>query len=372
MNLIFGSLLLFSVLQVIHTYGVKASKIANTKQLSENTKRISKRGSSDRILNGNEVEFSEYSSAASLLTLLYNGISCTGTFISKDVVLTAAHCVYNTTTGPLSPEEVFVSGGTKSILQNITYIYKVQKVLVHSDYNSSTFNNDIALLFLTNSTSDPSISFAKIYNIPVTDETPVEAAGWGDTAKDGSGGTSQVLMAVPIHISSSDDCNDSNDFWKSNNGPTICMMVQNEQDTCPGDSGGPLYFTGDSSKPIVGITSFEVLSVDSSTIECGNNGDTAYFTNALYHIDWISNNTQIDAKDLVFDKDYLNSPASNSSSASQSTSVSKPTSEIQTTSTSQSTFKSQSSTTNTSPSATLSINIYTTICTIFLLYNFIA
>ncbi|PVU95508.1 hypothetical protein BB559_002708 [Furculomyces boomerangus] len=344
MNLIFGSLLLFSVLQVIHTYGVKASKIANTKQLSENTKRISKRGSSDRILNGNEVEFSEYSSAASLLTLLYNGISCTGTFISKDVVLTAAHCVYNTTTGPLSPEEVFVSGGTKSILQNITYIYKVQKVLVHSDYNSSTFNNDIALLFLTNSTSDPSISFAKIYNIPVSDDTPVEAAGWGDTAKDGSGGTSQVLMAVPIHISSSDDC----------------------------DSGGPLYFTGDSSKPIVGITSFEVLSVDSSTIECGNNGDTAYFTNALYHIDWISNNTQIDAKDLVFDKDYLNSPTSNSSSASQSTSVSKPTSEIQTTSTSQSTFKSQSSTTNTSPSATLSINIYTTICTIFLLYNFIA
>ncbi|PVU86190.1 hypothetical protein BB559_006613 [Furculomyces boomerangus] len=372
MNLILGSLLLFSILQATHTYGVKASKIANTKQLSENTKRISKRGSSDRILNGNEVEFSEYSSAASLLSLLDNGTSCTGTFISKDVVLTAAHCVYNTTTGPLSPGDVLVSGGTKSILQNITYIYKVEKVLVHSDYNSSKFSNDIALLFLTNSTSDPSISFAKIYNIPVSDETPVEAAGWGSTTKDSSSGPSQVLMAVPIHISSSEDCKEGNVLWESNNGPTICMMVQNEQDTCPGDSGGPLYFTGDSSKPIVGITSFEAVSEDSSTNKCGNNGDTAYFTNALYYIDWILSNTQIDAEDLVFDKDYLNSPTSNSSSASQSTSASKPTSEIKTTSTSQSTFKSQSSTTNASPSATLSINIYTTICTIFLLYNFIA
>ncbi|PVZ97390.1 hypothetical protein BB558_006650, partial [Smittium angustum] len=299
MKSVLSLFLLFSVPQTVLTYGVKIPKTNAIEQLAKNTERINKRGSNNRIVGGIEVEISEYSSAASYLTPLDGGVTCTGVFISKGVVLTAAHCLYNQTTGVVPAKNVRVSGGTKLIVYESPKNYTVQKVMAHPSFDLLTGKNDIALLFLSNDITDPSITFAKIYNNTITDDTLVEAAGWGYTTKDGSTNVSDVLKAVPIDISSSQKCNDNYQFWESNNGSSICTMIKNGEDTCPGDSGGPLYFTGDSSKPIVGLTSFGSGSANSTNI-CGIDGNTSFYTNAQKYIDWILKNTQIDAKDLVY------------------------------------------------------------------------
>ncbi|PVU85554.1 hypothetical protein BB559_006934 [Furculomyces boomerangus] len=365
MNFILGLLLLFSILQAVHTYDHRIPKITNIKVLAENTARISKR-TSNKILNGVKAEFSEYSSAASLyIDAKTSGSVCTGTFISKKVVLTAAHCVYNKKTGKALAQNVFVSGGTKFNFEKSSNIYSAQKILVYPSYDASTYANDIALIFLQNIPQKTPYTFAKLYNVPITDNTLVEAAGWGATNNNPASGGSEVLMVVPLHISSSKECNENYPLWKSNSGKTICTIIQNGQDTCLGGSGGPLYFTGNSSKPIVGITSFGAAPENSRNTDCGVSGYTGYYTNVQYYIDWISKNTQIDEKDLVFDTNLIASPTLDSSSKSQSTSANQPTPETQYTSrtqptsgtqyktTSQSSFKSQGSTTKTGLSATL-------------------
>ncbi|PWA02778.1 hypothetical protein BB558_001088 [Smittium angustum] len=404
MNLILFSLQFLSVLQVVLTFRLTIPKITNINQLAENTERITKRANNNRIINGVAVDISQYSSAASIyIDATGYGTSCTGTFISKDVVLTAAHCVYNQTAGLALAQNVFVSGGTQSNVAKSSNVYKTKNLLIHPSYSLSDHSNDIALIFLQNPPSNPPYTFAKIYDVPITDDTPVEVAGWGVTSNSPSATISDVLMAVPLQISSSQTCNDLYSLWKSNSGNTICTMNQNGQDSCRGDSGGPLYFTGDSSKPVAGITSFGGYPKNSSNLDCGVNGYTVYYTNVQNYIDWISSNTQINTSDLVFKSSSTSSSNLTSTQESQSKSESQATPGTQSTSTSefvsdsqspsisqstseraqpksenqsasntQPTSKGESSTTNTSSSATLSINIYTAVCTIFLLYCFIA
>ncbi|PWA00784.1 hypothetical protein BB558_003156 [Smittium angustum] len=290
--------LLLSIPQAVLTYGINIPK-TDSLELDNNTEGINKRGSENRIINGTEVEISEYSSAASFY-VYEDLVSCTATFISKDVVLTAAHCLFNETMSVSLAKNIRIGGGTKLRVSESPKNYTVKKVLVHPSYDATTHYNDIALLFLLDAVLDPLISFAKIYNIPVADNTPVEVAGWGTTSADRSTGLSKVLEAAPIFISSSEDCSENSDNWVSNNGTTICTVTKNGKGACPGDSGGPLYYTGDSKKPIVGITSFNVHPTTSPITYCGAEGTTTYFTHVQKYIDWILKNTQIDAKDLVY------------------------------------------------------------------------
>ncbi|PWA01845.1 hypothetical protein BB558_002029, partial [Smittium angustum] len=310
MKLALGLSLLLCIPQAVLSYGVKISKTISIEQLAKNTERINKRGSKNRIVNGVPVEIDEYSSAASIFidnpdpNLIGE---CTGVFISQNVVLTAAHCVYNETTGKVHESDITVSGGTKNIIYktDINNQYSVQNVLYHPDFAETLFDGDIALLILSKNITDPKISFAKIYNFPITDDTPVEAAGWGLTNHDGVSGETEVLRAVPLFISSSNVCAGDYDFWKSNNDSFVCTQSKNGEGTCFGDSGGPLYFTGDENKPIIGITSKGGPAKDKKNM-CSETGNVEYFTNAYYFIDWICENTGIDEKDLLYDSDITN------------------------------------------------------------------
>ncbi|PVZ97394.1 hypothetical protein BB558_006646 [Smittium angustum] len=303
-----GLSLLLCIPQAVLTYGVKIPKTNSIEQLAKNTEIINKRGSNNRILHGFQVEIDEYSSAASIMTSFpdYDWIeTCTGVFISKNVVLTAAHCVYNTTMGQALPNDITVSGGSEMSAQssNSDNLYTVDDLYVHSEFKE-TQESDMALLFLSNDITDPRISFAKIYNLPITDDTPVEAAGWGNTNEDGVSGETNYLRAVKLFISSSEVCAENNDYWESNDGDNVCTVTRDGEGTCFGDSGGPLYFTGNSSKPILGITRYGANYGDEKK-QCGLNGYPNYFTNAFSYIDWILDNTDIDEKDLVYDTSSL-------------------------------------------------------------------
>ncbi|PVU85028.1 hypothetical protein BB559_007242 [Furculomyces boomerangus] len=300
MKLSFGTFLLLNVSQAVLAYRLTIPKITNIGQLAQNEQVIHKR-SNNRIINGVVADFSKYSSAASIyIDGEDSGEACCGTFISKSVILTAAHCLYDSSTGMVAARNIYVSGGTSLSVTNSSNIYSVKTTMVHPSYSTRTGANDIGLIFLLNAPSNPPYTFAKIYNIPITDDTPVEVAGWGVTSNSPNSTISDYLMVVPLKVSSSQTCNDLYPLWNSNNGTTICTINQNGQDSCYGDSGGPLYYSGDPSKPVAGITSFGNTPGDVEHPDCGTAGGAGYYTNVQDYVDWISNSTQISSTNLVY------------------------------------------------------------------------
>jgi hypothetical protein len=74
------------------------------------------------------------------------GHTCGGALISNDSVLTAAHCLNS-----YSPSDLVVIAGSNNLdaaVHNKERIYDVAGLHVHSDYNSQTVENDIALIRL--------------------------------------------------------------------------------------------------------------------------------------------------------------------------------------------------------------------------------
>ncbi|PVU97214.1 hypothetical protein BB559_002113 [Furculomyces boomerangus] len=313
MKLSFGTFLLLNVSQAVLAYRLTIPKITNIGQLAQNEQVIHKR-SNNRIINGVVADFSKYSSAASIyIDGEDSGEACCGTFISKSVILTAAHCLYDSSTGMVAARNIYVSGGTSLSVTNSSNIYSVKTTMVHPSYSTRTGANDIGLIFLLNAPSNPPYTFAKIYNIPITDDTPVEVAGWGVTSNSPNSTISDYLMVVPLKVSSSQTCNDLYPLWNSNNGTTICTINQNGQDSCYGDSGGPLYYSGDPSKPVAGITSFGNTPGDVEHPDCGTAGGAGYYTNVQDYVDWISNSTQISSTNLVYKASSVSSSNSTAS-----------------------------------------------------------
>ncbi|KAJ1911929.1 hypothetical protein IWQ60_009903 [Tieghemiomyces parasiticus] len=77
-------------------------------------------------------------------------LDCTGAFLSRELVLTAAHCVTDETGGTLSKDNLRVSAFSASE-QSSTSVFKVAHIVVHEDYNRSENLNDIALVHLDRS-----------------------------------------------------------------------------------------------------------------------------------------------------------------------------------------------------------------------------
>ncbi|OLY85521.1 Proclotting enzyme [Smittium mucronatum] len=271
----------------------------------------------DRILNGFQATSSSFQYASFIyINLGSTGVVCTGSLISSNAILTAAHCLVNSSGSPYDSSEVSVSVGSLENIQSNPNIYGASSLITHPKYDRSAKTNDIGIILLKSSVTQVS-QFAKIYDLPVQSSIQLQAAGWGVTSNDPSSqAPSSTLIYAPISISSSDSCLKYNSNWSGNNGPVICTQNVNGQDTCFGDSGGPLAVSSDSSRPILGITSFGVdPSSNSSSLQCGADGGFGYYTNANYYIDWISSTSSVSTSDLVFSS-FSSSGSSSSSSQS--------------------------------------------------------
>lgn len=107
---------------------------------------------------------------------------CSGTVVSSDVVLTAAHCVINVATGRRDPISHFrVLTGTVD-LEHLSQLQvsTVSGVFVYPWYNNDTITGDAALLVLTTPTTAPAISLASRSDVRYMQPgTEVAIAGWG-------------------------------------------------------------------------------------------------------------------------------------------------------------------------------------------------
>ncbi|OLY84072.1 Kallikrein-8 [Smittium mucronatum] len=255
-----------------------------------------------KILNGTAANPSNFPYAVFIFTHLYgHNSSCTGSLIAEGTVLTAAHCLL-TPFGKIPTSSMYVTIGNSLNILTEKRIYNVSNTIAHPEFSFETYENDIGIIKFEHDDLNP-ISLAKIYSYSINDDLQVIASGWGATSNEDFS-PSDVLMSVPLQISSSESCSYFYPIWISNNDKLICTKILNGQSPCYGDSGGPLVYSGVFPMPLVGIISFGLSKPLNSSArrqsDCGLSGSFGFYTHVFNYIDWISKMIGIDESDLIY------------------------------------------------------------------------
>ncbi|CAH2094433.1 unnamed protein product [Euphydryas editha] len=256
----------------------------------------------DRIFGGTQTDIDEHPWMALLQYKIYKRsvFLCAGVLISSKYVMTAAHCV----TGEQDPNNwklTKVRFGEWNVTSKIDcYLddcsppvldVPVEEIIPHADYNTTDRNrlNDIALIRLAHAVEFS--DFVKPICLPITQELRsnsfegynMEVAGWGQTE---SRHNSDVKMKVRVPIVKNNKCQDI--YRKEGRILTekqICAGGLEGQDSCRGDSGGPLMGQVSTMENwmVTGIVSY-------GPSPCGTVNFPSIYTRVTAYIDWILSN----------------------------------------------------------------------------------
>jgi len=249
-------------------------------------------GNTPRIVGGDEVD--ETTSFPWLVAIVnrnvtletdtYNNRSdyfnrqfCGGSIINESWILTAAHCLED-----VAPNQVAIVAATYNLSTTMGQLRWVSDVIIHEYYNSTTVVNDIALLELEEPlvlNSNVAVILPATTDDPVVDGQIYTLAGWGAINKSGTE-YSPILKTVTVPGVSVEDCGEVLDNIYDTN---LCAGGVDGEDSCSGDSGGPMTMTVDSVEILYGIVSWG-LSI------CATANPAVYTAVSMYR-DWIEENS---------------------------------------------------------------------------------
>ncbi|EDS31865.1 serine protease SP24D [Culex quinquefasciatus] len=228
-------------------------------------------GSSARIVGGFSASPGQFPYQVALLRA--RQISCGGSLIASNWVLTAAHCVHNNDNRVISPSQITVLAGTVNIGQG-GVTRGVQRIIPHERYAKS--RNDIALLKLLHPYPldglIQAIALARSSNVPPPSPVGtgnVIISGWGRLSANGP--LPSILQYNRATAQTSFQCFRQTGF----NRGLLCLQSPANNGACFGDSGGPAVYN----QQLVGVASFIIGT-------CGSRAPDGYVKVSDY-IPWI-------------------------------------------------------------------------------------
>ncbi|XP_062563418.1 CLIP domain-containing serine protease B4-like [Armigeres subalbatus] len=259
---------------------------------------------SNRIFGGQKTALDEFPWTALINYRFANGSTafhCGASLINSRYVVTAAHCVEDHTSALKVvgvrlgewdlDQQIDCDEDDEDTCANAPQDMDIEKIVVHEDYDpaDTSSHNDIALIRFT---EDVQMSaFVSPVCLPMDGALRTlnivgsrgYAAGWGRTE---TNKRSSIKLKVQLEVTDPRTC--ANVYRPTGitlRDTQICAGGVRGQDTCSGDSGGPLSKLNQASYYLYGIVSF-------GSSKCGVKGMPGIYTAVSKYIEWIERNLE--------------------------------------------------------------------------------
>ncbi|KAI8420699.1 hypothetical protein MSG28_007928 [Choristoneura fumiferana] len=224
-----------------------------------------------RIIGGVSVVNGEYPWLAGIIR--DDRFVCGATVLARDHLMTAAHCVSSVDVSRLK-----VLVGVHNITDPMAKTYSVRTVTEHPDFNSYNYDNDIAIIRLTEPVPE---SIFRPLCLPEDGDSRMlsneEAivSGWGSTEEKGY--PTDTPNKVTVRIWDQEECANAG-YGRRKVTPRMLCANAPDKDACTGDSGGPLLLSHPYNH-VVGVVSWGR--------GCARVGYPGVYTRVLKFLPWL-------------------------------------------------------------------------------------
>ncbi|XP_038215084.1 serine protease gd-like [Zerene cesonia] len=216
---------------------------------------------------------------------------CSGTLVSDQHIITAAHCMQgkNSIT---SIKDIVVKVGVYNLEDwgdDITVTLKLSSAAIHESYNATNLANDILVMTLErpvtfNANIIPACLWTSNADLNRIVGTTGVVTGWG-ASELGPGGSGEPRM-VRMPVVSTKECRASKpEFHRLTSHKTLCAGDKKGAGPCLGDSGGGLYILDNGRWRLRGVVSLSLVSQNGD--HTCNLNEYVVFTDTAQYIPWI-------------------------------------------------------------------------------------
>ncbi|KRF97663.1 uncharacterized protein Dwil_GK28141 [Drosophila willistoni] len=236
--------------------------------------------SMERIVNGKQAAEGQFPYIVFLRVLLNDScLSCGGSIIANDWILTAAHCTQRA-------QRVIIYYGSIEIAKaQVVVEVQASSIIQHPKYDRTVLTNDISLIhskWVDFNDRIQRIALPKPKQVGESFDAQWSlVAGWGSTFDYKLVAIPELLQWASLHITPKHWCKVAYPHITEND---LCAGSPYRQSSCAGDSGGPLVLIKENI--IVGVTSH------GHGLGCRYGFPGVYIRVSKY-LDWIRENSNV-------------------------------------------------------------------------------